>query len=116
MNSANISDAKSSGIRWILVFWLFVLSAVAFLDRVNISVAGALISRDFHLSKVELGWVFSSFLLGYALFQTVGGRMADRFGSRKVLAGGVVWWGLFTAITALVPSQLPYALLLFMSA
>ena len=116
MNSANSSDANSSGIRWILVFWLFVLSAVAFLDRVNISVAGALISRDFHLSKVELGWVFSSFLLGYALFQTVGGRLADRFGSRKVLAGGVVWWGLFTAITALVPSQLPYALLLFMSA
>lgn len=116
MNSPNMSDAKSSGIRWILVFWLFVLSAVAFLDRVNISVAGALISNDFHLSKVQLGWVFSSFLLGYALFQTVGGRLADRFGSRKVLAGGVVWWGLFTAITALVPSQLPYALLLFMAA
>lgn len=116
MNSPANSDAKSSHIRWILVFWLFVLSAVAFLDRVNISVAGALISNDFHLSKVELGWVFSSFLLGYALFQTVGGRLADRFGSRKVLAGGVVWWGLFTAITALVPSQLPYALVLFTAA
>lgn len=99
-----------------LVFWLFVLSAVAFLDRVNISVAGELISDDFHLTKVELGWVFSAFLLGYALFQTVGGRLADRFGSRRVLAGGVVWWGIFTALTALVPSQLPHALLLFMAA
>jgi MFS transporter, ACS family, glucarate transporter len=102
--------------RWILVFLLFVLSAVAFLDRVNISVAGTLISQEFHLSKVQLGWVFSAFLLGYALFQTIGGRLADRFGSRRVLAGGVVLWGIFTAVTACVPSQLPYALLLFIAA
>lgn len=106
----------TSRVRWVLVFWLFVLSAVAFLDRVNISVAGGLITQEFHLSKVQLGWVFSAFLLGYALFQTVGGRLADRFGSRRVLSGGVVWWGIFTAITALVPSHLPYALLLFIAA
>lgn len=106
----------TSHVRWTLVFWLFVLSAVAFLDRVNISVAGGLISQEFHLSKVELGWVFSAFLLGYALFQTVGGRLADRFGSRRVLTGGVVWWGIFTAITASVPSSLPFALALFISA
>lgn len=106
--------ATTSKVRWMLVFWLFILSAVAFLDRVNISVAGALISDEFHLGKVELGWVFSAFLLGYALFQTVGGRLADRFGSRRVLAGGVVWWGIFTALTALVPSQVRYALVLFM--
>ena len=102
--------------RWVLVFWLFVLSAVAFLDRVNISVAGGLISAEFHLSKIQLGWVFSAFLLGYALFQTVGGRLADRFGSRCVLAGGVVWWGIFTAVTAFVPSTLPFALALFIVA
>ncbi len=113
---ANITRPQTSVMRWVLVFWLFVLSAVAFLDRVNISVAGTLISAEFHLSKVQLGWVFSAFLLGYALFQTVGGRLADRFGSRRVLAAGVVWWGVFTAITALVPSQLPYALLLFIAA
>lgn len=110
------SDTNASSIRWLLVFWLFVLSAVAFLDRVNISVAGTMISAEFHLTKVELGWVFSAFLLGYALFQTVGGRLADRFGSRRVLSGGVVWWGVFTAITAAVPSQLPNALLLFIAA
>lgn len=101
--------------RWLLVFWLFVLSAVAFLDRVNISIAGSAISSEFHLGKVELGWVFSAFLLGYALFQTVGGRLADRFGSRRVLAAGVVWWGIFTALTAAVPSRIASALALFLA-
>jgi MFS transporter, ACS family, glucarate transporter len=115
MGNAILTRPSHSRIRWILVFWLFVLSAVAFLDRVNISVAGGLISQEFHLGKVQLGWVFSSFLLGYALFQTVGGRLADRFGSRRVLAGGVVWWGIFTAATACVPSQVAYALLLFIT-
>ena len=112
----NNTKPLTSHVRWLLVFWLFVLSAVAFLDRVNISVAGAMISDEFHLTKVQLGWVFSAFLLGYALFQTVGGRLADRYGSRRVLSGGVVWWGIFTAVTALVPSNLPFALLLFIAA
>ena len=101
--------------RWLLVFWLFVLSAVAFLDRVNISIAGSAISSEYHLGKVQLGWVFSAFLMGYAVFQTVGGRLADRFGSRRVLAAGVIWWGIFTALTAAVPTGIASALALFIT-
>ena len=107
-NSKDRSAVASprSHVRWNLVFWLFVLSAVAFLDRVNISIAGGSLAQAYHLSNVQLGWVFSSFLAGYALFQTPGGRLADRLGSRRVLGGGVIWWGIFTALTASVPSQI----------
>jgi MFS transporter, ACS family, glucarate transporter len=83
---------RSSHVRWFLIFWLFMLSAVAFLDRVNISIAGSSLATAYHLSNVQLGWVFSSFLAGYALFQTPGGRLADRLGPRRVLAAGVIWW------------------------
>lgn len=98
-----------------LIFWLFVLSAVAFLDRVNISIAGPLLESDYHFSKIQLGWVFSAFLAGYALFQTPGGRLADRLGPRRVLALGVVWWGVFTALTATVPASFGFTLLALMS-
>src|ERR1035438_6271902 len=54
-------------------------------------------------------------LVGYALFQTVGGRLADRFGPRRVLAWGVAWWGVFTALTALVPSSIAGALFIFVA-
>src|SRR6202048_1087554 len=101
--------------RWLLVFWLFVLSAVAFLDRVNISIAGSSIAADYGLTNQQLGWVFSSFLLGYALFQTAGGWLSDKLGPRRVLTVGVVWWGIFTALTAVVPSQMRAALLLFVA-
>jgi ACS family glucarate transporter-like MFS transporter len=101
--------------RWFLVLWLFVLSTVAFLDRVNISIAGSSIAADYGLTNSQLGYVFSSFLLGYALFQTAGGWLSDRLGPRRVLTVGVVWWGIFTALTAIVPSQLRGALLFFVA-
>ncbi len=104
---------KQSRVRWALVQWLFVLSAVSYLDRVNISIAGGAIADSYHLSNVQLGKVFGAMLLGYALFQTLGGRLADRFGARRVLTFGVMWWGVFTALTALVPAGMRGALLVF---
>lgn len=110
-----LNDSVTTRVRWLLVFWIFVLSAVAFLDRVNISVAGSWLRAAYGLSTIELGWVFSSFLAGYALFQTIAGRLADRFGPRRVLALGVVWWGVFTALTAAVPPQIGGALIVFIA-
>lgn len=95
---------RSSRVRWLLVAWLFVLSAVAFLDRVNLNVAATHLAADYHLSDVQVGALFSFFLLGYAFFQTPAGWLADKWGPRRVLAGGVIWWGIFTALTASVPT------------
>src|SRR5207302_9133968 len=97
-------------IRWVLVFWMFVLSAVAYLDRVNLSIAGRFVAQEFGLSNVQLRTVFSSFILGYALFQAPGGRLADRFGPRWVLFVGVLWWSVFTALTGWLPSGFSGAL------
>ena len=110
-----MTATRSSHVRWFLIFWLFVLSAVSFLDRVNISIASNAIVEQYGFSNIQLGYVFSALLAGYALFQTAGGRLADRFGSRKVLAAGVLWWGIFTALTAAVPPKVGHALFLFIS-
>ncbi|MFZ0198398.1 MAG: MFS transporter [Candidatus Sulfotelmatobacter sp.] len=110
-----MTSSTTSRVRWFLVLWLFILSAVSYLDRVNISIAGGSIAEAYHLSDVQLGKVLSAMLVGYALFQTAGGRLADRFGARRVLAGGVVWWGVFTALTALVPANIAGALFVFIA-
>ena len=82
-------------IRALLIFFLFLLSAIAFLDRTNISIAGVQISSEYRLGNMHLGWVFSAFLIGYAAFQIPAGWLAVRFGPRRVLAAGVLWWGRF---------------------
>ncbi len=99
-------------IRSILVLWLFVLSAVAFLDRTNVSIAGPSIQRELGIDNIYLGWVFSAFLIGYAVFQVVGGWLACRFGPRRTLAAGVLWWGVFTALTTIASQYLAHALVL----
>src|ERR1700682_6649455 len=108
-----MSGQATSHVRWLLVFWLFLLSAISYLDRVNISIAGSSLADEYHLSQVRLGWVFSAFLLGYALFQTPGGWLVDRFGPRRVLTVGVVWWGIFTALTASLPAKVWGGVLFF---
>ena len=102
-------------IRWTLVGWMFAISSIAYLDRVNISIAGQAIQREFRLDNVQLGWVFSAFVTGYALFQAPGGRLADRFGPRRILALGTLWWGVFTALTALVPAGVSGALFMLLA-
>lgn len=97
--------------RWALIGWMFAISAIAYLDRVNIAIAGHAIQQEFGFDNIRLGWVFSAFVAGYALFQAPGGRLADRFGPRKILTIGTVWWAVFTALTAMVPSGSANALL-----
>ncbi len=93
---------RQTRIRFYLASWLFVLSAVAFLDRTNISIAGLQISKEYGLGNQRLGWIFSAFLIGYAGCQVPAGILAARFGPRKVLTVGVLWWGCATALTALL--------------
>ena len=110
-----MTSTTTSHVRWFLVLWLFVLSAVSYLDRVNISIAGGAIVDAYHLTDVQLGQIFSSLVAGYAVFQTLGGSLADRLGPRRVLTAGVLWWGVFTALTAVVPANIANALFIFIA-
>ena len=96
---------STTRVRWLLIGWLFILSSVAFLDRVNLSIAATHFEADYHLSDVQFGALSTFFLIGYALFQTPAGWLADKFGSRRVLFGAVLWWGIFTALSATIPAN-----------
>ncbi len=108
--SVSLHNPKRGRIRWVLVGWMFFISAIAYLDRVNISIAGSSIQKEFGLDNVRLGWVFSSFVVGYALFQAPGGRLADRFGPRRILALATILWAVFTVLFAMVPAGIPSVL------
>jgi ACS family glucarate transporter-like MFS transporter len=94
-----------------LVAYVFLIIAMSYLDRVNLSIAGPTVQKEFGLTDVQLGYIFSALWWGYALCQVPGGRLADRFGPRRILALGMVWAGIFTALTGMVPSGSSTALL-----
>lgn len=83
---------------WVIVFAV-TLAIIQYVDRVCISQAAPLISRDLKLTDVQMGWVFSAFTLAYALFEIPAGYLGDRIGPRKVLLRIVLWWSFFTVAT-----------------
>jgi MFS transporter, ACS family, glucarate transporter len=85
---------------------LALVSALTFLDRLNLSIAGKFIQDEFRLGTQEMGWILSAFVLGYALFQVPGGWLGDKYGPSRVVTGAILAWSIFSAATAIAP-QLP---------
>ncbi len=103
-----MGEPAPSRARWVILALLFAISVVTYIDRVNISVAARQMAPALGLTNVQMGQVFSAFVLGYALFQIPGGWLGDRWGARRVLTLAVLWWSVFTAMTA-VAAVLPLA-------
>jgi len=59
--------------------------AIFYLDRVNISQSASFIQKEFALSNIELGLIFSAFSWSYLAGQFSGGWLAYRFGGRRLL-------------------------------
>lgn len=83
-----------------MVGLIFLTYALMFVDRINISIAAGPIMHEFRLSSIQMGWVFSAFVLGYAALQVPGGWLSDRFGPERVLGVSIILWSAFTAMTA----------------
>ena len=90
--------------RWAILGLLFLISVITYIDRVNISVTAKHMMPALDLTPTQMGQVFSAFVLGYALFQIPGGWLGDRFGPRLILTAAVIWWSVFTVLTALAAS------------
>ncbi len=73
---------------------------ITYMDRVNLASAVPVIQRDLGFSMITIGWIFAAFRWGYAFFKIPGGWMGDRIGGRRALSLVVVWWSVFTSLTA----------------
>jgi MFS family permease len=90
--------------RYWVFFLLFLFSAIAYLDRVNMSVAGKPIAQEFGLSPVALGYLFSSFLWAYVLMMLPGGRLIDSWGPHVVASVATAVWSTAQMVTGMVSS------------
>jgi ACS family glucarate transporter-like MFS transporter len=86
---------------WPIVLLLCFTATAGYICRVNISTAGALVMKDLNLSQVDMGRLFSAFILGYALFQIPTGALADRFGTKKVLLIATWLWVILTILQSI---------------
>jgi len=80
---------------------MFLLATINYVDRIVLSVSSAPIAEEFGISKVELGYLFSSFLWLYVICLVPMGMIVDRLGTRAVNAAGIGIWSIATALTGL---------------
>ena len=86
--------------RYGVLGFLMSLSAITFLDRLAVAIAGPRIQDDLRIPPEKWGWVLGAFALAYGLFEIPSGAAGDRLGRRRVLTRIVAWWSVFTALTA----------------
>ena len=92
--------ARPTHTRHIVLALIVGAYMITYMDRVNIASAVPVIQKDLGFSMVTIGWIFASFRWGYAFFQIPGGWLGDRIGGRRALSLVVVWWSIFTSLTA----------------
>ncbi len=85
---------------------LWGFAFLSYLLRTNIAVAQQYMARELALTDIQIGYVFSAFLIGYTIFQVPAGVLGDRFGPRIVLALSALSWAATTLLTGLVPGLL----------
>ena len=90
---------RTSGSSSRLVLLLAVAVGINYIDRGNLATAAPLIQDELHLSATQLGLLLSAFFWTYVTAMTPAGWLAERYGARRVLAGGVVIWSMATLLT-----------------
>lgn len=93
---------RSGSSPWRIVAILCATATAGYMCRVNVSTAAPLLMQEFGLSQIQMGRIFSSFLLGYALFQIPSGALADRYGARKILSLIAWLWFVITIMQTAV--------------
>jgi MFS family permease len=85
--------------RFLVYAGIFLMMALCYVDRINLSVAAKSIAASYGLSPVQLGYIFSSFLWTYLICLVPLGMAVDRWGARSVTAGSLFIWSVAGALT-----------------
>ena len=88
----------------IIIAICFLTALMEGLDLQAIGVATPLMAPEFGLGAKQLGVILSSSPFGLLLGAIAGGKLADVFGRKAMLAATMAGSGLFTLLTAHVPN------------
>jgi len=94
--------------RWVALVVLCFGQLMIVLDTTIVQVALPSIQRDLHFSSASLAWVINAYLVTFAGFLLLAGRLGDLMGRKRVFITGLV---MFTAASALCGASQSAAML-----
>jgi MFS family permease len=99
----------STAWRWNLIALLTTSQAIAFIDRVNLSVAAPVLIKQFHYTAASIGVLFSIFSWVNTVSQLLSGPFVDRVRARVGYTVGVSVWSIATALCGTTTAFAPLA-------
>src|SRR5436190_13244284 len=92
---------RPSRVRWQVVLILMAFTGLNHFHRQSLPAVVQEIMRDCGFSEVEMGGIYSAFLLGYVISMVAGGRLADLRGGWYALLLSGFGTGALVAVTGI---------------
>ena len=86
--------------RWTMIILCCLANTINYVDRANLAVAAPIMQHELGLDAAMMGLILSGFFWTYSVMQMPFGWFADRVGRASRWLVAVVWWSVFTALTA----------------
>ncbi|WP_432773465.1 MFS transporter [Francisella salimarina] len=93
---------KKSYYNILIIFLLFFLALLNYIDRSTLSIANTEIANAFNITPTEMGILLSAFMWPYAIASLPAGYMVDRLGVNKVMLISMVAWSVACVLGGLV--------------
>ncbi|RYY44654.1 MAG: MFS transporter [Sphingomonadales bacterium] len=95
-------ETRAGPYSWYVLFVLFLVYALNFIDRQILTILAPHIRKDLGLSQADIGFLYgTAFGVFYALFGIPLGRLADNWHRIRLMTIGLALWSAMTAISGL---------------
>src|SRR6201996_2958529 len=96
--------ATATRIRWRVMFLVFVIVTISYLDRTNLSVAAPTLQKQLNLTPTQIGVILSAFSWAYAIAQIPAGLVATWLRPRRTYLYALWAWCILLALTTTATS------------
>ena len=79
-------------LRWWIAGLLFLSTVINYIDRQTLSVLAPVLRQELGITDSQYANILTAFLAAYTVMYVGSGFLVDRFGTRRTLAGFMVWW------------------------
>lgn len=97
-----------------IVLPIFIISVIAYIDRINIGYAALTMNKDLNFSAQVFGMGAGIFFAGYVLFEIPGAIIAEKYSPRYWLARIMITWGLVSGLMAFMSTEWEFYVLRFL--
>src|SRR2546423_13223388 len=103
--SLDVGEANVDPRRWLGLAVIVAAQFMVVLDVAIVNVALPSIKTDLHFSETSLQWVITAYSIFFGGALLLGGRLADRFGRRRLFVAALALFALASLLSGLAWSE-----------